>query len=330
MEAAGSIPAATSSPCRMTPVHFADRSASQVPSRLRHGATLAAFTAVIAACLGAIVYNAWVCDDAYITVRALDNCARGFGLTWNPGERVQVFTHPLWAILLLAAHRVTQDFFYTAIGLGILLAALAVLVLAFRVAPTRRAACLAVAALAVSRAFTDYSTSGLENSLTHVLASALRGRLHGPQRPDTDAPSWSAHRALARQPAGCGIARPAGHGVVVRQRTATSHLESGRRRSPAARALGSLRVPLLRHVGAEHRTRQTCDRSRSGATRAARLAVPLELAPSRSNDARGHGLRDSTPNLATRPQGHPARGRRGTGAAVRGLDRRRLHEAGAS
>ena len=39
--------------------------------------------------------NAWICDDAYITFRTVDNFINGYGLTWNPGERVQAYTHPL-------------------------------------------------------------------------------------------------------------------------------------------------------------------------------------------------------------------------------------------
>src|SRR5450432_1921923 len=44
--------------------------------------------------------NAWCGDDPYITLRTVDNAIKGYGLTWNPYERVQVFTDPLWALLL--------------------------------------------------------------------------------------------------------------------------------------------------------------------------------------------------------------------------------------
>ena len=33
--------------------------------------------------------NAWVCDDAYITFRTIDNFLHGHGLRWNVAERVQ-------------------------------------------------------------------------------------------------------------------------------------------------------------------------------------------------------------------------------------------------
>lgn len=113
--------------------------------------------------------KAWICDDAFITVRTADNWARGLGPTWNPGERVQAYTHPLWLMLLSAAQRVTHDFSYTAVFLGLLLSIATVVLFAFRAAPAGSAACLGVAILATSRAYTDYATSGLENPLTHLL-----------------------------------------------------------------------------------------------------------------------------------------------------------------
>jgi hypothetical protein len=42
-------------------------------------------------------------DDAYITLRTVDNWVNGRGLVWNTAERVQTYTHPLWMLLLSAA-----------------------------------------------------------------------------------------------------------------------------------------------------------------------------------------------------------------------------------
>jgi len=47
-----------------------------------------------------MVKNAWLSDDAYITLRTVYNFIHGYGLTWNVGERVQTYTHPLWMFLL--------------------------------------------------------------------------------------------------------------------------------------------------------------------------------------------------------------------------------------
>lgn len=43
-----------------------------------------------------------VCDDAFIFVRYADNAVAGEGLVFNPGERVEGFTSPLWVALATA------------------------------------------------------------------------------------------------------------------------------------------------------------------------------------------------------------------------------------
>lgn len=111
---------------------------------------------------------AWVADDAYITFRTIDNFANGYGLTWNVGERVQAYTHPLWMILVSAVHFYTNEFFFTSIALSAVFSVLAVCVLVFGIARSLPSGLLAVAVLTFSKAFVDYSTSGLENSLTHL------------------------------------------------------------------------------------------------------------------------------------------------------------------
>ena len=121
-----------------------------------------------------LVRTAWLCDDAFITFRVVDNWSHGYGLTWNVPDRVQVFTHPLWMLVVLLLHGLTGEFVVTVqvLGVGLSLAALALLV---RGAASRRAAALALLALVLSRAFVDYSTSGLENPLTHLLLVVFFG-----------------------------------------------------------------------------------------------------------------------------------------------------------
>ncbi|MDB4977741.1 MAG: hypothetical protein JWN48_6082, partial [Myxococcaceae bacterium] len=51
---------------------------------------------------GLVLRSAWVTEDAYITLRTVDNWVHGFGLRWNTDERVQGYTHPLWMLLLSA------------------------------------------------------------------------------------------------------------------------------------------------------------------------------------------------------------------------------------
>ena len=58
------------------------------------------------------VVHAWVGDDAFITLRTVDHFVEGRGLVWNLGERVQVFTHPLWMFVLAGGYLFTHEPFY--------------------------------------------------------------------------------------------------------------------------------------------------------------------------------------------------------------------------
>jgi arabinofuranosyltransferase len=116
-----------------------------------------------------LLRTAWQSDDAYITFRAVENLVKGFGPQWNPDERVQAFTHALWFLLVSACRAVTGEVYYTVYALSIGLS-LAAIVLVLRKLTTSIAVGIAViVALVGSRAFIDYSTSGLENPLTNLL-----------------------------------------------------------------------------------------------------------------------------------------------------------------
>ncbi len=120
-----------------------------------------------------LVRTAWMCDDAYITLRTVDNLVHGFGPVYNVGERVQSYTHPLWMLVLAAGYAITREAFYTPIAISIAMTLGAAALLAWCVAPSRVAAAFGLIALIFSKAFIDYSTSGLENPLSHVLVVAF-------------------------------------------------------------------------------------------------------------------------------------------------------------
>lgn len=119
------------------------------------------------------VASAWVCDDAYITFRTVDNFLNGYGLRWNVAERVQAFTHPLWMFVLVPLGATTGDLYASSIAISILFSLGALALLAFGIARTPAAALLGLAPLVLSSAFIDYSTSGLENPLSHLLLAAF-------------------------------------------------------------------------------------------------------------------------------------------------------------
>ncbi len=117
----------------------------------------------------ALLRTAWLCDDSYISFRTADNILNGYGPVWNVNERVQAFTHPLWLAVCTVAFAVTGNVYYTAIGLGLVVTLASVALLTARLASTPWNLVVCFAALLSSKAFIDYSTSGLENPLTHLL-----------------------------------------------------------------------------------------------------------------------------------------------------------------
>jgi len=124
--------------------------------------------------LGAVlVRTAWLCDDAYISFRTVRNFVEGEGLRWNLVERVQAYTHPLWLFLLSGAYALTHEIYLTSIAVSLLVSLAAAWLLGFRLAPHPVAGAFALALLASSRSFVDYSTSGLENPLVHLLLGLL-------------------------------------------------------------------------------------------------------------------------------------------------------------
>ena len=116
-----------------------------------------------------LVKTAWLGDDAYITFRTIDNFVNGYGLRWNIAERVQSFTHPLWLLLLSGIYFFSREIFITSLIASIVISISAVVILTFRSSVSQENKLLVLLALVFSKAFIDYSTSGLENPLTNLL-----------------------------------------------------------------------------------------------------------------------------------------------------------------
>ena len=115
-----------------------------------------------------IFINSWMSDDSYITFRTIYNFIHGYGLRWNITERVQTYTHPLWLMILLPGYWLTGHAYITALGNCLLFSMLAVVAL-FLQAKNYRQGLFAILLLIGSRAYLDFSTSGLENPLTYFL-----------------------------------------------------------------------------------------------------------------------------------------------------------------
>lgn len=186
-EAPAAEPLASDAVAEQQPVASGEfRRSEPAPSPLAQNAARAAVWAAALLFLVAVVRYAWIADDAFITIRSVDNLVRGNGLVLNLGERVQSFTSPLGALLCVPFFALTSSP-YAALMLPCLLCCLGLaLVVArgLRSEPWRAAVVLL--AFTASSAFLEFSTSGLENSLAHLLAAAFcierLGRGPGPTR----------------------------------------------------------------------------------------------------------------------------------------------------
>ena len=116
-----------------------------------------------------VFLTAWLSDDAYITFRSVNNFINGYGLTWNIGERVQAYTHPLWMFMLSGFYFLTSELYYTPMFLSIVISLLTFYVLLKKISISAGSSIVVGLILIFSKAFIDYSTSGLENPLTHLL-----------------------------------------------------------------------------------------------------------------------------------------------------------------
>jgi arabinofuranosyltransferase len=146
---------------------------------------------LIIATLGVVtvlVFRSWVIDDAYITLRTIDNFVNGYGLRWNVAERVQAFTHPLWTFVLLVPYYFTHEAYFTSLLVSLCVSTIAIWLIAFRLSNDKIATIIALGVLALSRAFIDFSASNLENPLSHALI-ALFAVLYFRSPPGAGAPA---------------------------------------------------------------------------------------------------------------------------------------------
>jgi arabinofuranosyltransferase len=125
-----------------------------------------------------LVRNAWVCDDAYISFRTVDNAVNGFGLRWNVAERVQAYTHPLWVLLLIPIYALSGEIYYTCLVISIVVTLVTLVWWLFKIAPTLGVGLSGVCLLLLSKPWIDFSVSGLENPLSHLMTVLFFGAFH--------------------------------------------------------------------------------------------------------------------------------------------------------
>lgn len=126
--------------------------------------------------------TAWIGDDAFITLRVIDNFVNGFGLRYNVIERVQVYTHPLWLFFLTPFYALTREAMVTTMLVSVLLSLGALWLLAARIANNVEYGSLLVLAAVASGSLCSFSTSGLESPLSYLLLALFVWQLFSAEK----------------------------------------------------------------------------------------------------------------------------------------------------
>ncbi len=125
-----------------------------------------------------LIRNAWVSQTAYFLFRSIENFVQGYGLVFNPGERVLPISQPLWPIILGAVYSLTLNVFhysthsqlyFIVIFFSIAVTLITISLYTFRYSKHLLVVVTGFVVLMSSKAFVDYSTSGFENPLIHLL-----------------------------------------------------------------------------------------------------------------------------------------------------------------
>lgn len=197
-------------------------------------AILAAAAALAVA--GIVHARAFYHDDAYITLRYVDRWLSGDGLTWNDGERVEGFSHPLWMLQLAVLGALGAPLPAATRALGLLYAA--GLVVLWR---RSRAWSIPLLVVATQPGLLLWTRGGLETvSFAFWITLAMwltRRAVDSPSRRDAALAGLAAAAAALTRPEGLGV------GLVALAWLAWT---GGRRGARPMLALGAaLLVPVL-------------------------------------------------------------------------------------
>ena len=163
----------------------------------------------------------WVAEDAFISLRVVDNLLAGHGPVFNIGERVEVYTHPLWVLMITVCGLVGIRPEYAAVALGLLLSGAGILLAqlgAFRLIAhlysdttssgriTLPAGMLVFVTIPV---VWDFLTSGMESGLTFAWLGASFWLLVRHAFMDATEESWRKNALTAAAVFGLGpLIRP--------------------------------------------------------------------------------------------------------------------------
>jgi len=122
-----------------------------------------------------ILRNAWVSEDAFITLRHVENLLSGGGPVYNLAERVEGFTHTLWFYIITLFRAIGCNIHASVLIPSFIFSFMALFVLFFKVDFTNNGRNgvhlinFSGAILIGMSAFIDFGTSGLESPLSFFL-----------------------------------------------------------------------------------------------------------------------------------------------------------------
>lgn len=151
-------------------------------------------------------HRRWVAEDAFINLRVVENLLAGHGPVFNLGERVEIYTSPLWLAVVGATAALFRSLRpeWIAAGLalaascgGLLLAGMAARLLARKDGGEEITLPLGGLVVAAIPAYWDFATSGLETGLCLAwLAGCFWGLVRVHRALDrgvaSDGPAWVA------------------------------------------------------------------------------------------------------------------------------------------
>lgn len=113
---------------------------------------------------------AWLSDDAYHSFVMSRNLANGYGFVYNLDDRVLVATSPLFTAIVGVFFYFLRNMYVVGILMGIITSSIALYFMLFKLEFDFKKIIFLVFSLASSYTYITYTTSGLENSLLHLLA----------------------------------------------------------------------------------------------------------------------------------------------------------------
>lgn len=116
-----------------------------------------------------LIRTAWLSDDAAITLRTVLNFINGYGARFNIDERVQAYTHPLWFLTISIFTLIFKNIYFSIFILSIGCSLITFWLLLKKISKTITAQILVGLIILLAKSYLDYSTSGLENPLSHLL-----------------------------------------------------------------------------------------------------------------------------------------------------------------